>query len=105
MAIVTRKPRNASLRFQSFVVNKDLTKKDPEKSLTVGLKKTGGRNTYGRITTRHRGGGAKRKYRIIDFKREERSVSGKIVSIEYDPNRSVFIGLVSYKNGKKSYIL
>ena len=105
MAIVNRKPRNASLRFQSFVSNPDLSKKAPEKSLTIGLKKTGGRNAYGRITTRHRGGGAQRSYRIVDFKREERAVPGKIAAMEYDPNRSVFIGLVFFQNGRKNYIL
>lgn len=107
MAIEKRKPVNSSLRFQTFLNNKDVISKDkkPEKSLSVGLKKSGGRNSYGRITTRHRGGGAKRTYRIIDFKREERNVSGKISSIEYDPNRNVLIGLVVYANGKKSYIL
>lgn len=105
MAIRTRKPRNASLRFQTFLDNKDITKKSPERSLTMGLNKTGGRNTYGRITVRHRGGGAQRKYRIIDFKRMQRDVAGKVVTIEYDPNRNVRIGLVNYINGAKHYIL
>jgi large subunit ribosomal protein L2 len=105
MAIITRKPRNASLRFQTYVDTSDLTKKKPERSLTVGMKKTGGRNAYGRITTRHRGGGAAKKYRIIDFKREVRDIPGKVVSIEYDPNRNVRIGLVNYVSGAKRYIL
>jgi large subunit ribosomal protein L2 len=105
MAVVNRKPRNPSLRFQSFISNKDVSKKKPEKSLTFGLKKSGGRNAYGRITTRHRGGGAARLYRLVDFKRVERAVAGKIAAIEYDPNRNVFIALVFYKNGRKSYIL
>lgn len=105
MAIIKRKPRNASLRFQSFISSDDITKKSPEKSLTIGLKKTGGRNTYGRITVRHRGGGARKRYRIIDFLRSEHGVEGKIVTVEYDPNRNVRIGLVSYKNGSKRYIL
>jgi large subunit ribosomal protein L2 len=83
----------------------ELTKKKPEKSLTVGLRKSGGRNSYGRITVRHRGGGAARKYRMIDFARAERDVQGKVVAIEYDPNRNVRVGLVVYKNGAKSYIL
>ena len=69
MAIISRKPRNASLRFQTFLSTEDVTVKTPQKSLTVGLKKSGGRNAYGRITTRHRGGGAARKYRVIDFLR------------------------------------
>lgn len=105
MAIRLRKPRNASLRFQTFLDNTDITKKSPERSLTKGLNKKGGRNTHGRITVRHRGGGAARKYRIIDFKRIERDVPGKVVSIEYDPNRNVRIGLVFYQNGAKHYIL
>lgn len=106
MAIINRKPRNASLRFQSFLGSDDLTKnKKPERSLVVGLRKKGGRNAYGRITVRHRGGGAARLYREIDFKRIERDVEGKVVSIEYDPNRNVRIGLVVYKNGAKKYIL
>lgn len=83
----------------------DITKKKPQKSLTSRLKKSGGRNAYGRITTRHRGGGVMRKYRMIDFKRTQRDVPGVIVSVEYDPNRNVRIGLVSYKNGAKSYML
>ncbi len=105
MAIVTRKPRNSSLRAQTFLSSTDLTTNTPEKSLIVGLRKKGGRNAYGRITVRHRGGGAQRKYRIIDFKRVERDVPGSIVSIEYDPNRNVRIGLVVYENGVKCYIL
>jgi large subunit ribosomal protein L2 len=105
MAIITRKPRSASLRFQTFLDNSDLTKKKPERGLTVGLKKSGGRNAYGRMTVRHRGGGARQSYRIIDFARAEREVPGKIVAIEYDPNRNVRIGLVFYLNGSKRYIL
>ncbi len=105
MAIVKRKPRNSSLRFQSFLSSSDITKKQPEKSLVMGLKKSGGRNSYGRITVRHRGGGAAKKYRIIDFKRIDREVPGKVVAIEYDPNRNVRIGLVFFANGAKRYIL
>ena len=105
MAIITRKPRTPSLRFQTYVDNSDLTKKKPERSLTKGLSETGGRNAYGRITTRHKGGGAKRKYRLIDFSRFQKDVKGKVLSIEYDPNRNVRIGLVSYINGAKAYIL
>src|SRR5258707_285624 len=105
MVIVSRKPRSASLRFQTFVATKDLTKKKPEKSLVVGLKKSGGRNAYGRITVRHRGGGAERKYRIVDFKRVERDIPGKIVAVEYDPNRNVRIALVVFANGAKHYLL
>ncbi len=105
MAIVKRRPRNPSLRFQKFLHIDGQTKKDPEKSLLAPLPKTGGRNAYGRITTRHRGGGAKRKYRIIDFKRLQREVPGVVKSIEYDPNRNVPILLVYFKNGAKSYML
>lgn len=105
MAIVTRKPRNSSLRFQTYVDTSDLTKKKPERSLVIGLRKKGGRNAYGRITMRHIGGGAARKYRVLDFKRTQRNVEGKIVAVEYDPNRNVRIGLVSYVNGAKTYIL
>lgn len=105
MAIVTRKPRSASLRFQTYLDTSDLTKKKPERGLTTGLRKKGGRNAYGRMTIRHRGGGAPRKYRLIDFKREVRDVPGKIIAIEYDPNRNVRIGLISYASGAKRYIL
>ena len=105
MAIVSRKPRNSSLRAQQFLVDKDLSKKDPEKNLTRSLNKKGGRNAYGCITVRHRGGGAKRKYRVIDFKRSTRDVVGKINAFEYDPNRNVSIALIFYVNGVKSYIL
>lgn len=100
-----RKPRNASLRFQSFLSSNDITKKKPEASLVKGLKRKGGRNAYGRITVRHRGGGAAKLYRLIDFKRDLRDVEGKVIAIEYDPNRNVRIGLVAYKNGAKRYIL
>ena len=105
MPIVTRKPRNPSLRFQQYIVYEDLTKKAPEKSLIAPLKKTGGRNAYGRITTRHRGGGAKKLYRIVDFKRIHRDVDGFIKAFEYDPNRNLPIALIAYKNGAKGYIL
>jgi len=94
------------LRFQTYVDTSDLTKgKSPERSLVTGLCKRGGRNSYGRITVRHRGGGAARLYRIIDFSRSHRDVPGKVVSIEYDPNRNVHISLVVYADGTKSYIL
>lgn len=105
MAIVSRKPRNSSLRFQTYIDNSDITKKTPEPSLVKGLAKKGGRNAYGRITVRHQGGGAARKYRMIDFNRTQRNVNGTVVTIEYDPNRNVRIGLVVYQNGAKTYIL
>jgi large subunit ribosomal protein L2 len=105
MSIISRKPRNASLRFQTYIDTSDLTKKKPERSLVKGLRKSGGRNAYGRITVRHRGGGTMRKYRIIDFNRIERNIPGRVVSLEYDPNRNVRIGLVVYANGAKRYMI
>ncbi len=105
MSIRTRKPLSPTLRFQTYLDTSDITKKTPEKSLTKGLNKHGGRNAYGRITTRHHGGGAARKYRMIDFKRIVRDVPGVVASVEYDPNRNVRIGLVVYKNGAKVYML
>jgi large subunit ribosomal protein L2 len=105
MPIVSRKPRNPSLRFQQYIVHEDLTDKRPEKSLVAPLKRTGGRNAYGRITTRHIGGGAKKLYRIIDFKRDIREVPGVVAAFEYDPNRNLPIALINYKNGAKGYIL
>ena len=82
-----------------------MTKKEPEKSLTEGLTKSGGRNTNGRITSRHRGGGAKRRYRMIDFKRRKDGVPAKVAAIEYDPNRTAYIALLHYADGEKRYIL
>ncbi len=105
MAIITKKPRNASLRFQTFLDTSHLSKDKPEKSLTVGLKKKGGRNVHGRITVRHRGGGAKRLYRIVDFQRSVHDIEAVIKTLEYDPNRNAHIGLAVYKNGQKRYIL
>lgn len=105
MAIISRKPRNASLRSQTFVDTSHLSTEKPLKSLTVGLKRKGGRNSYGRITVRHRGGGAQRKYRIIDFNRSVHDVEGIVQTLEYDPNRNVHIALITYKNGEKRYIL
>ena len=105
MAIITRKPVTPSLRSQTFLSSEDITTKKPEKSLVVGLRKHGGRNAYGRITCRHKGGGAQRSYRIIDFHRSERNVPGKVTTVEYDPNRNVRISLVVYQNGAKKYIL
>ena len=105
MAIITRRPVTSSLRGQQFLSHKDLTKKRPEKSLTTSLSKSGGRNAYGRITVRHIGGGAKRKYRIVDFNRLNKDISGKVVAFEYDPNRNVHLALIVYLNGAKSYSL
>ena len=93
------------MRNRSVTDYSGLSKVAPEKSLLAPLKKHSGRNSYGRITVRHRGGGNRRKYRIIDFKRQKFGVEGKVVSIEYDPNRSAFIALVEYTDGDKAYIL
>jgi large subunit ribosomal protein L2 len=89
----------------SALVNEEITKTTPEKSLLVTLKKTGGRTNQGKITLRHRGGGAKRKYRVIDFKRDKDGIIGTIKSIEYDPNRTANIALVNYADGEKRYII
>ncbi len=105
MGVRKRNPRTPSQRFQSYLTTEDITKKKPEKSLVRPKKRSSGRNTYGRITVRHRGGGAARKYRIIDFMRVERDVPGKVIAVEYDPNRNVRIALVVYKTGVKRYIL
>jgi len=105
MAIVTRKPRSAALRFQTFLSHEGITKKKPERSLIGELKKSGGRNAYGRITVRHRGGGAMRRYRIVDFRRSVRGVEGVVRAVEYDPNRNVRLGLVLYMTGAKRYML
>ena len=96
MAIRKLKPDTPSRRYMSISTFDEITKKRPERSLTRPLKKTGGRNNLGRITSRRRGGGHKRRYRIIDFKRNKFDVLGKVVSIEYDPNRSSRIALVLY---------
>ncbi len=105
MPIKTCKPTSPGRRFQTYLVNPELSKKEPEKSLIEPLKKTGGRNCYGRITVRHRGGGHKRMYRIIDFKRDKDGVPAKVVALEYDPNRSANIALLQYADGEKRYIL
>ncbi len=106
MAIKKFKPITPGSRFRSVTDNSDiLTKKAPEKSLMEPLKKSGGRNHHGRITSRRRGGGHKRHYRIIDFKRDKFDVPGKVAAIEYDPNRSANIALIQYVDGEKRYIL
>jgi large subunit ribosomal protein L2 len=105
MAIKTYKPTSAGKRHHVSIKNPELSKKAPEKSLVCSLSKSGGRNNYGRITSRHIGGGHKRKYRIIDFKRNKTDIDAKVVAIEYDPNRSANIALLSYLDGEKSYIL
>ncbi len=105
MAIKNYKPTTPGRRGMSTLVNNEITKSTPEKSLVVTIKKSGGRNNQGKITVRHHGGGAKRKYRIIDFKRNKLDIPGKVASIEYDPNRTANIALVNYADGEKRYIL
>lgn len=105
MGIKRYKPTTPSLRWATGSDFAEITKSKPEKSLTIALKKTGGRNNNGRITCRHRGGGHKRRYRIIDFKRDKHDMLATILSIEYDPNRSSRIALVQYEDGEKRYII
>ena len=99
------KPTTPSMRHTSLLKNDEITKKSPEKSLLVTKKKNSGRNFYGRITVRHRGGGFRRKYRIVDFKRNKDNVKAEVIGIEYDPNRSANIALIEYEDGTKAYIL
>ena len=105
MPIRRYKPTSAGRRFMSVSTFEEITKSEPEKSLLAPLTKKGGRNDNGRITTRHQGGGHKRRYRIIDFKRRKDGVPAKVAAIEYDPNRSARIALLHYADGAKSYIL
>ncbi len=105
MPVRKYKPTSPGRRFGSVLDFKEITKKEPEKSLLAPLKKSGGRNNIGRLTQRRRGGGAKRKYRIIDFRRNKDNVPARIVGIEYDPNRTANIALLQYADGEKRYIL
>ena len=105
MAIKNYKPMTNGTRGMSKLVNEEITTSTPEKSLVVTLKKNGGRNNQGRVTVRHQGGGAKRKYRVIDFKRDKYDVIGTVATIEYDPNRSANIALINYMDGEKRYII
>jgi large subunit ribosomal protein L2 len=105
MALISRKPTSPGRRFQTASDFAEITRSTPEKSLVKTLKKSGGRNNYGRVTTRHRGGGHKRRYRIIDFDRNKLEVPAKVATIEYDPNRSTRIALLHYLDGEKRYIL
>ncbi len=105
MGVKQYKPVTSSLRFTIGLGFEQITKKKPEKNLTETIKKSGGRNTDGRITIRYRGGGHKRKYRKIDFKRDKNNVEAKVIAIEYDPNRSANIALLNYTDGEKRYIL
>jgi large subunit ribosomal protein L2 len=99
------KPTSPGRRFVTYPDFAEITRSEPEKSLTEGIKKSGGRNAYGRKTSRHRGGGAKRLYRKIDFKRRKDGIPAKVAHIEYDPNRSAYIALLHYADGEKRYIL
>jgi large subunit ribosomal protein L2 len=105
MAIKKHKPTSPGRRFATWVDRSELTRSKPEKSLSKGKTSSGGRNTHGRVTSRHRGGGAKRRYRAIDFKRRKDGVPAKVAAIEYDPNRSAHIALLHYRDGEKRYIL
>jgi large subunit ribosomal protein L2 len=105
MAIRKTKPTSPGRRFATYQLREQITATEPEKSLVEGLKKSGGRNSNGRITSRHRGGGAKRRYRKIDFKRTKDGIPAKVATIEYDPNRSAYIALLHYADGEKAYIL
>src|SRR5919202_1629998 len=105
MPIRRYRPTSPGRRFMSVSTFEEVTKSEPEKGLTAPLKKSGGRNVYGRVTTRHQGGGHKRRYRIVDFKRRKDGVPAKVAAIEYDPNRSARIALLHYRDGEKAYIL
>src|SRR5919205_663847 len=105
MPIRKPKPTSPGRRFVSYSDHAELTKKDPERNLVEGINKSGGRNTHGRITSRHRGGGAKRRYRRVDFKRTKDGVPARVAAIEYDPNRTAHIALLHYADGEKRYIL
>lgn len=105
MALKTYKPTSPGRRFQTGFTFEEITKSEPEKSLVRPLKKTGGRNNLGRMTSRHIGGGHKRKFRVIDFRRDKTDIPAKVVAIEYDPNRSSRIALLNYVDGEKRYIL
>ncbi len=105
MGIKTNKPTSPGRRFKTSSTFEEITRKEPERSLLWPIKKSGGRNSFGRMTVRHRGGGHKRRYRLIDFKRDKEGVPARVASIEYDPNRSANIALLHYADGEKRYIL
>src|SRR6266436_2747003 len=105
MANRKTRPTSPGRRFGTYPVREELSGAEPAKSLTKGKGSSGGRNSAGRVTARHRGGGAKRRYRRIDFKRTKDGIPARVASIEYDPNRSVFIALLNYADGEKRYIL
>jgi large subunit ribosomal protein L2 len=105
MAIKSHKPTSPGRRFYKNIAPEEISRKEPERSLIRGLKKTGGRNSYGRTTSRHRGGGHKRRYRLVDFKRNKDGIQARVATIEYDPNRSANVALLHYADGEKRYIL
>ena len=105
MALKRHKPTSPARRFATFPDHAEVTRTEPEKSLVEGASKTGGRNARGRITSRHRGGGAKRRYRKVDFKRRKDGVPARVAAIEYDPNRTAYVALLNYADGEKRYIL
>jgi large subunit ribosomal protein L2 len=105
MALKRHKPTSPARRFSTWSDNAEVTRTEPERSLVEGISKSGGRNAHGRITSRHRGGGAKRRYRKIDFKRRKDGIPARVASIEYDPNRTAYIALLNYADGEKRYIL
>src|ERR671932_34854 len=105
MPLKRHKPTSPGRRFATYSDFAEVTRSEPEKSLTEGISKSGGRNSRGRKTSRHRGGGAKRRYRKIDFKRQKDGVPARVAAIEYDPNRTAYIALLHYADGEKSYIL
>ena len=105
MAVKRYRPTSAGRRMMSVSGGADLTKARPERGLTVSLKKHSGRNATGKITVRHRGGGHRRVYRVIDFRRDKVEIAGRVATIEYDPNRSARIALIHYRDGEKRYIL
>ena len=105
MAVKSRKPTSAGRRFQTVSDFVDVTKSEPEKSLLGSKKSSGGRNAYGRVTSRHRGGGNKNRYRVVDFRRRKDGIEARVAGIEYDPNRNARIALLHYADGEKAYIL
>ncbi len=105
MALKTFKPKTPSLRFTQLPAFEEITKSEPERSLTVSRRSKAGRNAAGRITIRHRGGGHRRKFRLVDFKRDKHGIPARVAAIEYDPNRSARLALLHYRDGEKRYIL
>src|ERR687889_502921 len=105
MPVKTYRPTTPTRRFTSVVTRQDITKETPEKSLIVGKRKTGGRNSAGRVTSRFIGGGHKQAIRIVDFKRDKAGIPAKVAAIEYDPNRSARLALLNYADGEKRYII